>query len=310
MESLEGADNWVDHLRQWHAVNLAAVNEPRDLTPEETVLLGDLSSYYHVEGSFPLRFLTEDPSALAACGLFPNFPADKIGILSSFSPTFCFAYSHMFMAGLNIIVMAASSWQSRLVERLKMSEMVAAGENAQKSSSKRSAPPPTVTSSEDILPSPANPGKKVVGSKRKDPSGPPIVPKRPRGSSSNPSQPISRVALPSSQKGKAIQEGAPLLLTGPPLSDQLGKSALNLSGEACAAVFRSLSNKEVTDNLKKEDSSSLTSVISENLMQVLFLVIILLFLLLFFFLSFASLLMMFFFLLYFFILCFLFFYDL
>lgn len=176
--------------------------------------------------------------------------------------------TYMFMAGLNIIIMAASSWRSRLLERSELSEKVAAGETAEKASSKSSALTSLVSSVTDIPPPPANPGKKVTGGKRKDPSGPLTVPKRPRGSSSYPSQPSSRVLSLSSRKGKEIQ-GRPLLrLSGPPLSDQLGKPVLDLLGEECEAVFQSLSSKEVTDRLKKVDFPSLKNTVSENLMQV------------------------------------------
>lgn len=84
VKPLEGADDWVGHLRQCHPANMAVTSDPRDLTPDEVSLLENLSSYYQIEGSFPLRLLTEDPSALAACDLFPLFPANKIGILFSF----------------------------------------------------------------------------------------------------------------------------------------------------------------------------------------------------------------------------------
>lgn len=72
VEAARGVNDWVECMRQWHPVNMAVTSEPRDLTSEEVSLLEDLSSYYQISGSFPLHHLTEDPSALAACGFFSS----------------------------------------------------------------------------------------------------------------------------------------------------------------------------------------------------------------------------------------------
>lgn len=171
------------------------------------------------------------------------------------------------MAGLNIIIMAVPLWQSRLLGREELSEKVAVGETATKISSKSSALLAlAATPSEAPLPA-AQPTKAVMGGKRKDSSGPPNIPKRPHGSSSNVSQPASQALSLSSQKGKEIRKGTPLRLAGPPLSSHLGKPALDLTGEECEAVFTSLSDGEVNDRLKKVDFPSLRSVVSDNLMQ-------------------------------------------
>lgn len=171
------------------------------------------------------------------------------------------------MAGLNNILMAAPSWKSRLVDRIDLSKKAAVGEVAPKEPSKRS------TLSLEVLPSdqtPASPplvGKITAGGKRKDSSLPHTSSKKSKGSLPPSQQIVIGRNLSSTDRGKGIQKEVHLLLSGPPLSDQLGKPALNLTGAECTTVVRSLCSEEDMSSLRNQSPSSLLGVISENLMQ-------------------------------------------
>lgn len=65
--------NWHYAGGRSHSVYTLNTTRCRPLSSEEILLLEDLSSFYVGKGSFPLISLTENPNALAVCGLFPSF---------------------------------------------------------------------------------------------------------------------------------------------------------------------------------------------------------------------------------------------
>lgn len=90
------AEEWPYSRGLWHSASYLKSSPNREVSDEENSMLANLSIFYSAKDSFPIRYLTENPHDSADCGLFPSFPADKIGInlliLLLFSLIYCFIF--------------------------------------------------------------------------------------------------------------------------------------------------------------------------------------------------------------------------
>lgn len=97
---------WPYSFGQWQPILMAKSGMVWDLTDEEILLLQDLSAFYRVPQSFPLRSVTEDSHSLEVCGLFSHFSPVEIDIFPFHPPLlilFSFLWIFCSLTGLTLL---------------------------------------------------------------------------------------------------------------------------------------------------------------------------------------------------------------